>query len=147
LKKNPQGTGFHTRNRDQQDVEEEIDIDGDDQAAFGEAQFTERDIIPVNENVGVVDEDVDVDIEGDRVQQEQLRLRELVATSLGQSADIRRFNAEDTDSVGEADRIEMAIISARQRGDKAGLILALEVKVTELVSQNCFQFCPCWKLR
>jgi hypothetical protein len=27
---NTQGTGFHTRDHNQQDVEEEIDIDGDD---------------------------------------------------------------------------------------------------------------------
>lgn len=51
----------------------------------------------------------------------------LVLRPLGQTA-------EDTDSVREADKIDMAIISARRRGDKAGLILALEVKVTELVS-------------
>ena len=128
---NPQGAGFHTRGLDQQDVEEEIDIDGDDQAIFGEAQFTERDIIPVNEDVGAIDEDVDVDIEGNGVQQEQLRLRELVAVgSLGQAAETRQLKVDET---------EIAIISARQRGDKAGLILALEVRVTELVSQIC---CP-----
>jgi hypothetical protein len=127
------GTGFHTRNRDQQDVEEEIDVDGDD--VFGESQFTEGDIVFVNEDVRVVDEDVDVDIEGND-EQEQLRLRKLVAAgSLGQGIEAPRLNAEDTDSVGKADEIEMAIISARQHGDKAGLILALEVKVTELVSQ------------
>lgn len=59
----------------------------------------------------------------------------LVLRPLGQAAkETRRLQAEDTDSVREADKIDMAIISARQRGDKAGLILALEVKVTELVS-------------
>jgi len=128
------GTGFHTRDRDQQDVEEEIDIDGDDQAVFGEAQFTEGNIIPVDEDVRVVDEDVDVDIEGDGVQQE-LRLRELVAAgSLGQVAETQRLDTEHTDDIEAADKIEMAIISARQRGDKAGLILALQVKVTQLES-------------
>lgn len=77
------------------------------------------------------------------MQQEQPRLRKLVAAgSLGQAAKTRRLNAEDTNSV-EADKTEMAIISARQRGDKAGLILALEVKMTEMVSQICYQLCPC----
>ena len=71
----------------------------------------------------------------------------MAAGSLGQVAKARRLDAEDTISVGGADKTEMAIISARQRGDKAGLILALEVKMTEMVSQICCQFCPCWKLR
>ncbi|KAF8806343.1 hypothetical protein BYT27DRAFT_7191688 [Phlegmacium glaucopus] len=135
------GTGFHTRDRDQQDIEEEIDIDGDDQAVFGDAQFTEGDIIPINEDVRNVDEDVDIDIEGDEVQQEQIRLRELVAAgklaqrrSCRQVAETGRPNAEESDSVVEADKTNMAIISARQRGDKAGLILALESKVTEMES-------------
>jgi hypothetical protein len=52
-----------------------------------------------------------------------------------QVTETRRPNAENTDSLGEADKIDMAIISARQRGDKTGLILALEVKVAETVSQ------------
>jgi len=136
--KNPRGTGFHTRDRDQQDVDEEIDIDGDDQAIFGKVQFTERDIIPVNEDVGIVDEDVEVDVEGDEVQQEHLRLRELVAAGkprpLGQAAETRRPNAEDANSPGAADKIDMTILSARQHGDKDGLILALEVKVAEMES-------------
>ena len=59
----------------------------------------------------------------------------MAAGSLEQVTKTRRLKAEDTDSIGERDEIEMAIISARQRGDQAGLILALEVKVTELVSQ------------
>ena len=71
----------------------------------------------------------------------------MAAGSLGKAAKTRRLNAEDTNSVGEADKNEMAILSARQRGDKAGLILALEVKMTEMVSQIYCGFCPCWKLK
>ena len=71
----------------------------------------------------------------------------MAAGGLGQAAKTQRVNVEDTNSVGEVDKTEMAIISARQRGDKAGLILALEVKMTEMVSQICCQFCPCWKLK
>jgi hypothetical protein len=71
----------------------------------------------------------------------------VAAGSLEQATKTRQLNAEDTDSVEEADKTEMAIISARQRGDKTGLILALEVKMTEMVSQICYQFCPCWKLK
>ena len=64
----------------------------------------------------------------------------MAAGSLGEVTKTRQLNAEDTDSVGEADKTDMAIITARQRGDKAGLILALEVKMTEMVSQICCQF-------
>ena len=63
----------------------------------------------------------------------------MAAGSLGQAAQTR-LNAEDTNSVGEADK---KIVSARQRGDKAGLILALQVKMTEMVSQIYSQFCLC----
>ena len=71
----------------------------------------------------------------------------MAAGSLGQAAKTRQLNT-DTNSVGEADKTEMAIISARQRGDKAGLILALEVKMAEMVSQHLSpNFFPGWKLK
>lgn len=90
---------------------------------FGEAQFTEGDIIPINEDVRVDDDDVDVDIEGDEgVQHEQLRLRELVAA--GKLAQIR--------PPGQATEIQQANISTCRCGDN---ILALEVKVTDTVSR------------
>jgi hypothetical protein len=56
-----QGTGFHTRRRDDVDVEEDIDIDGDDAAVFGQPQFGEQDIT----GGAVADEDVDVDVDTD----------------------------------------------------------------------------------
>ena len=56
-----QGTGFHTRRRDDVDVEDDIDIDGDDAALFGAAQFGEQDIV---RGVGEeVDDDGTVEIE------------------------------------------------------------------------------------
>jgi len=57
----------------------------------------------------------------------------VAAGSLEQAAKTRQLNPENTNSV-EADKTEMAIISARQRGDKAGLILAMEIKMTEMES-------------
>jgi len=62
----------------------------------------------------------------------------------GQAAETRRPNAEDTDM---ADKTDMAILSARQRGDKTGLILALEAKVTEMVSRIRCPFSHWSKLR
>ncbi|KAF5358899.1 hypothetical protein D9758_004827 [Tetrapyrgos nigripes] len=54
------GTGFHTRDPNAQDVEEEVDIDGDDRILFGDVQFTEGDILGAGQ-----EEDLQVDIEGD----------------------------------------------------------------------------------
>ena len=39
------GTGFDIRNTTQEDVDDEIDVDGDDDVLFGAAQFTESDIL------------------------------------------------------------------------------------------------------
>ena len=38
-------SGFHVRDINHKDVEEEIDVDGDDEDIFGRAQFTEVDIL------------------------------------------------------------------------------------------------------
>ena len=37
--------GFHVRDGNEQDVEDEVDIDGNDEDVFGSAQFTENDIL------------------------------------------------------------------------------------------------------
>ncbi|KAI3616579.1 ring finger protein 1 [Moniliophthora roreri] len=42
------GTGFHTRNPDSQDVDDEVDVDGDDAVLYGVSQFTETDVLPLN---------------------------------------------------------------------------------------------------
>ncbi|KAF7775729.1 hypothetical protein Agabi119p4_4122 [Agaricus bisporus var. burnettii] len=82
---NIQGMGFHSRDPADQDVEDDIDIDGDDQDTYGEAQFTEGDILPVDEaHPAPVDEDVDVEIEGDQTDEAdaaQQSLRDLIAVS------------------------------------------------------------------
>ncbi|KAK7060368.1 hypothetical protein VNI00_001133 [Paramarasmius palmivorus] len=42
------GTGFHTRDPNSQDVEDEVDVDGDDVVLYGASQFTETDILPLH---------------------------------------------------------------------------------------------------
>ncbi|KAF8165587.1 hypothetical protein B0H34DRAFT_245164 [Crassisporium funariophilum] len=132
---NVRGTGFHSRDLGQQDVDDDIDVDGDDQALFGDAQFTEGDILPIDEGHEDIGEDIEVDIvesDGeDDAQQEQKRLRDLVAgklvlrTSHGRATEVEGSGIEE----GDLDKIELDIISARHRGNKAGLILALEHKI------------------
>ncbi|KAF8338775.1 uncharacterized protein EI90DRAFT_3039102 [Cantharellus anzutake] len=57
-----QGTGFSIRDRTLGDVDDELDIEGVDEAVFGDAQFNEGDIVPVNPNE---DDVVDIDNNSD----------------------------------------------------------------------------------
>jgi hypothetical protein len=79
------GAGFHTRNRNEQDVEEELDIDGDDKAVYGEVQFTEGDVLPVHVERGDSTEDelqVNIEDDGeDEAQGAQQTLHDLVSQS------------------------------------------------------------------
>ncbi|KAF8969400.1 hypothetical protein BDZ97DRAFT_1902518 [Flammula alnicola] len=137
------GAGFYTR-INEEEVDEEIDIDGDDHAIFGEPQFTERDVVPVNIEREDVSEDVDVEIEvdeDDEAQQEQKTLRDLVAAGkavkrrpLCESEEPVKSQMQNVMSVSEIDKSNLSIASARQRGDKNGLISALETKVKQLES-------------
>ncbi|KAJ7498631.1 hypothetical protein FB451DRAFT_1334305 [Mycena latifolia] len=125
------GTGFATRDPNSLDVDEDIDIDGDDEAVFGEAQFTEGDIVaafPPSQHLRPSDEDMDVDVDigGD----EEETLRELVA----QGKVIKR---EKTEQQTEADRLDLAILAARNRGDQA----TLGRPVAEQDQNPCL-FCP-----
>lgn len=137
------GTGFHTRDRHEQDVDDEVDIDGDDQA-FGDAQFTEGDILPVDHPQPAVEQDVEVEIEGDsegEAQREQKTLRDLVAEGkvVRKAVSNDGINAvkekmDEVMGVGDADKMDLAILAARKRGDKSLLITALKNKVKQLVS-------------
>lgn len=136
------GTGFHTRDRHEQDVDDEVDIDGEDQA-FGDAQFTEGDILPVDHPQPAVDQDVEVEIEGDsedEAQREQKTLRDLVAEGkvVRKAVSDDGINAvkekmDEVMGVGDADKMDLAILAARKRGDKSSLITALKNKVKQLV--------------
>jgi nucleotide-binding universal stress UspA family protein len=140
------GTGFHTRDLNEQDVDEEVDVDGDDQV-FGDPQFTEGDILPVGATHPPVEEDVEVEIEEDgedEAQRAQRTLRSLVAegklvrrTSNDEIASAKA-KMEEVMGVGDTEKMDLAILGARKRGDKPSLIIALENKVKQLVS-------PCWR--
>lgn len=44
-------SGFHVRDTNHADVEDEIDVDGDDEGVFGRVQFTEVDILSVSRSM------------------------------------------------------------------------------------------------
>ncbi|KAF9464849.1 hypothetical protein BDZ94DRAFT_1296879 [Collybia nuda] len=135
------GTGFHTRDQHEQDVDDEVDVDGEDQA-FGDAQFTEGDILPVGPLQFVVEQDVEVEIERDsedEAQREQKTLRDLVAEGkcVRKATSSDGINAvkekmEEVMGVGDTEKMDLAILAARQRGDKSSLITALKNKVKQL---------------
>ncbi|KAG6910988.1 hypothetical protein DXG01_006042 [Tephrocybe rancida] len=141
---NMAGTGFHTRNQNEQDVEDEIDIDGDE--GFGDVQFTEGDVLPVPSEE--VSQDADVEIEGDgedEAQQAQKTLRDLVAegkvvrNTSGSELDEAKAKMEEVMGLGDTEKMDLAVLAARKRGDKASMITALENKVKQLVRFLRFQ--------
>lgn len=134
------GSGFHIRDRNQPDVEEDVDVDGDDEAVFGGAQFTERDVLnPSFEADGMnIGEDAVVDIDDDEPGGRKT-LRDLVA----EGKVITRMSAtnlngvrtemEEIMGVGDADRMDQAIVAARESSSPKKLIAALEDKIKQLV--------------
>lgn len=141
------GTGFHTRDHQDQDVEEDIDVDGDDQSVFGEAQFTEGDILPVKTSRQGVEEEGEVEIERDEGEaQREQSLRDLVAKgkvvghrSPEDPVQYLKAKMEEVMGVGDADRVERAVVIARKHGSESALIAALDSKVKHLVSFDCQQ--------
>ncbi|KAK1229821.1 hypothetical protein PQX77_007108 [Marasmius sp. AFHP31] len=135
------GTGFHTRDRNAQDVDDEVDVDGDDAVVYGDAQFTEGDILPLPEHNTRPHEEV----EGvrDSVTEDQqppdTTLRDLVAEGklLKKVPEVDdthlKARMDEIMGLGEADKMDLAILAARRKGNSSALIAALENKITQLV--------------
>ncbi|KAL1735856.1 hypothetical protein EV714DRAFT_279875 [Schizophyllum commune] len=131
------GTGFHIRNEDEQDIDEDIDVDGDDADIFGAPQFNEGDIVPVQPPQADADENVEIDIEGDDLNSDHRTLRDLIADGkVVQRSAVENAKAEmeQVMGVGDADRIDLAILAAKRKGDKKALIVALQEKIDLLES-------------
>jgi hypothetical protein len=144
------GTGFHTRDPTSRDVDDEIDIDGDDQGTYGEAQFTEGDILPVDEGNQHTSEteDVDIDIDGDQpmVCSARNSLRDLIAE--GRVIQPQRVHGEMPDGtsvevevdevlkVSDVEKLDSSILQAKQKGDKRALVAPLEDKIKQLVHSS-----------
>ncbi|KZT24578.1 hypothetical protein NEOLEDRAFT_1163276 [Neolentinus lepideus HHB14362 ss-1] len=126
------GAGFSTLDRNQQDIEEDIDVDGDDAAVFGEAQFTEGDVLD-----GTVDANFERDEEdkgdGQDRHDKESTLRALVTQGkVAKRRDALKAEMDEIMGVGETDLMDLAIRSAKRKGDTVALVIALENKVKQL---------------
>ncbi|KAJ4479175.1 hypothetical protein J3R30DRAFT_2728173 [Lentinula aciculospora] len=131
------GTGFHTRNHHEQDVEDDIDIDGDDAENFGSAQFHEGDILDIDAPTtaartqptsgraqfsSIDDSCPEPELE---VDQPAKVLRELIADSRTR----QNSTSQDKVVVPDMDKAEVAILMAKSRGNQVALVIALENKI------------------
>ncbi|KAH9947159.1 hypothetical protein B0H21DRAFT_692425 [Amylocystis lapponica] len=155
------GTGFDVRNRMLQDVEDDIDVDGEDEVLFGAPQFTENDILalsnesdpPQSVPSNTTPSDADP-IGGEGLQsdeyhhrgQDETRAENKSLNAVVADGKIVRRRAEGTESVKrtvdevmgvcEAEQVERAVQKARREGDSVGLISALENQVNLMVSSS-----------
>ncbi|KAJ8086940.1 hypothetical protein PM082_005765 [Marasmius tenuissimus] len=136
------GTGFHTRDRNAQDVDDEVDVDGDDAVVYGDAQFTEGDILPLPEHNSRLPEEVEGVRDGvaEDQQPSDTTLRDLVAEGkiLKKVSEVDdthlKARMDEIMGLGEADKMDLAILAARRKGNSSALIAALENKITQLES-------------
>ncbi|KZT71476.1 hypothetical protein DAEQUDRAFT_744178 [Daedalea quercina L-15889] len=138
------GTGFDIRDRNQQDVDEEIDVDGEDDVLFGAAQFTEGDIIPLanGHHDGDPSSNAELNTSAGHAGGRSTILRDLVATGklvrrkLDDVGDLKRTmkrTMNEVMGIAEAEEVDQAIEKARRDKDDATLIQALESKVQLMV--------------
>jgi hypothetical protein len=125
-----------------------VDVDGDDEAVYGDAQFTEGDILGHTEDPN---EDADVQIDGDGTgtsdededgNAQRKTLRDLVAEGKvvrrrsppgADGVNAVKAKMEEVMGVGDADKMNIAVNSARRNGNSSALIQALENKIKQLV--------------
>jgi hypothetical protein len=128
-----------------------VDVDGDDEAVFGDAQFTEGDILGLADDTHPVeglDVEIEVEIEGDsdtETQKEQKTLRDLVAEGKvvrrrtpAEGVEAAKAKMEEVMGLGDADRMDLAVLAARKQGNASSLISALENKIKQLVSSPSY---------
>ena len=134
--------GFHVRNRNDADVEDEVDVDGDDEAVFGDAQFTEGDILPLHNGARHVEggQRLHASPEGegeDDLQTGRESLRDLVAN--GKPPNRAPMSAATIEPKLNGDAVattDLAIVSARNSGNMPLLVAALESKIALTVRKS-----------
>jgi hypothetical protein len=152
------GTGIHIRSS-MLDTEDDIDIDGMDDAIFGDAQFGEADVVrvgspsrtrveldahEVNVNMGVDavsdNKNRDADIR-ERSNHDRETPPDLVGEgkqkaasgSRSQSRSLGSQSQPEDPTYSDADKLDLAILAARSREDQLALITALEAKLNAIV--------------
>ncbi|KAI0832661.1 hypothetical protein BC628DRAFT_1347805 [Trametes gibbosa] len=146
------GTGFDIPNRNVQDVDEDIDIDGEDEAVFGAPQFTEQDLLALGadppDTASDAGTDADVDVDDDDAQAESSAeaiekdarkgrtLRDLVEEGklVHKHVEEAKRTMEQVMGVSETEQADLAVELARRKGDQVALIRALEDKIHLLES-------------
>ncbi|KAH0839810.1 hypothetical protein J3R83DRAFT_756 [Lanmaoa asiatica] len=122
------GTGIHIR-PSTRDTEDDIDVDGTDDAVFGDAQFGEADVLRVELEV-----DVDgVENVGQRLNHDR-QTRDTTPTDVGS---LSRPQGSDEDM----EKLDLAILTARSRGDSLALIVALEAKLNAIPALATCRIC------
>lgn len=124
------GMGFDVRDRSQQDVDDDVDIDGEDDVLYGNAQFTEGDILVVDgerarsSNPHTSEDDTgdsrENGVEGDMI----VTLQDLVAAGKRSAPSVS----------GVATPVDEIVEQLQRTGDTAALIGALEARIRILVS-------------
>ncbi|KAJ8468737.1 hypothetical protein ONZ51_g9452 [Trametes cubensis] len=138
------GVGFDIPRRDAQDVDEEIDIDGEDEAVFGAPQFTEDDILGTStvppDTVSDTGTDADVDVgdasgEASAGDPRAVTLKDLVAQGevVRKRVEDAKRTMEEVMGVSDVEQADVAVELARRAGDQGALVRALENKVRLLV--------------
>lgn len=129
------GTGFHTRDPTSQDIEDEVDIDGDDRDKYGEVQFTEGDILPVDVNNRPLEAEEDIidEDQSERGGSARQSLRDLIVE--GKNIQRQGWHLNDLNvRAGDIDKLNLAITKAKQKGILKAIVVALEEKVQHLVN-------------
>ncbi|KAF8521849.1 hypothetical protein JB92DRAFT_3087609 [Gautieria morchelliformis] len=136
------GAGFDVRNPLHNDVEDEIDIDGDDAVVFGDTQFTEKDIIFPDSMNSTEDEEIRIDSDDE---QDHIRLtqRERVGTSLrdlvaqGKVVLTSNVEGETTSAIVSTDSAALGGLMCR---------ICLDAYTEPTVSTGCWHTCckECW---
>ncbi|KAF8559170.1 hypothetical protein OG21DRAFT_1403697 [Imleria badia] len=115
------GSGIHVRSSTM-DTEDDIDIDGTDDAVFGDAQFGEADVLRV-------------DVDGvQNVDQRSNHDRQTQVTDVGSLSRPRHSDEE-------MDKLDLGVLTARSRGDHLALIAALEAKLNAMPAPATCRIC------
>jgi len=144
---NLRGLGFAIRDHGQHDVDDEVDVDGEDEAVFGIAQFTEGDVLNPLEN-GREEDEVNIDDEADtdatgsgssggpgtRTLNELVADGEVIKVADANSIREVRREMEEVMGVAETEELNRAIERARKSGDVSALVEALEKKLSVVES-------------